>query len=137
MLKNGIAVKAFIVNDNKLLIVKRSSDDVHNPDLWEIPGGRLSLGEDPRAGLVREVKEETNIDIEVLNPINVQHFERDDGQVITLLVFLSKPLSDSILLSDEHSDFEWISLDDCKFKLSKYFHDEVDLFKKLDMARVL
>jgi len=35
------AVKAFIVDDNLLFIIKRSDKDVHKPGIWEIPGGRL------------------------------------------------------------------------------------------------
>ncbi len=33
-----LAVKAFIVNDGKVLIVKRALDEAHKPGIWEIPG---------------------------------------------------------------------------------------------------
>jgi len=56
-----LAVKAFIVHKNKLLIVKRAKDEVHMPEIWELPGGRLNPGEDPFIGIIREIREETGL----------------------------------------------------------------------------
>ena len=55
----SLAVKAFIVHKNKLLIVKRAKNDVHMPSIWELPGGRLNPGEDPSVTAKREFFEET------------------------------------------------------------------------------
>jgi len=130
------AAKAFIVKNNKLLIIKRRSNDVQKPNIWEIPGGRLELGENPFEGIKREVKEETNLDIEVLHPLNIGHFNRDDGQTITMLIFLCKALNDDVKISEEHSDFDWVELENCKEKLSDYFHEEVDIFNKLELNKL-
>jgi len=132
-----IAVKSFIINNDKLLLVKRATDDVMKPSVWEIPGGRLSLGEDPKEGLKREVKEETGIDIEVLHPINVRHFVRSDKQTITMLIFLCRAEDREVKLSEEHSDFVWASIDDCKEKLTDFFHPEVDIYNKLELYKHL
>lgn len=125
-----IAVKSFIVNDkDELLLIKRESDDSHCPGVWEIPGGRIEPSEDPFEGLRRETKEETGLDVEVLNPLKVQHFVRDDGQKITMIIFLCRPVSDSVNLSEEHTDYEWSDLDDALSKLHPAFHDEVRIYK--------
>ena len=80
MVEFRVAVKSFIINDNnELLILKRSKDAGHMAEIWEIPGGRLEIGENPISGLKREIKEETGLDIDVLHPFNVRHFTRDDG----------------------------------------------------------
>jgi len=84
------AAKAFIINDGKLLLIKRRPTDVQTPNIWEGPGGRLEIGEDPILGLKREVREEVGLDIEVVMPFSVKHFNRDDGQTITLTIFLCK-----------------------------------------------
>ncbi|MBI2545644.1 NUDIX domain-containing protein [Candidatus Woesearchaeota archaeon] len=107
-----IAVKAFIVHDGKLLILKRRSKDTHKPNEWDIPGGRLEPGENPFSGLQREAKEETNLDIEIIAPLGVQHFVRDDKQQITMIIFLCKSFNDSVQLSDEHTGFAWKSVHD-------------------------
>ncbi|MBW2999368.1 NUDIX domain-containing protein [Candidatus Woesearchaeota archaeon] len=131
----AISAKSFIVNDNKLLIIKRSPDEVQKPNIWEIPGGRLESGEDPFEGIKRETKEETGIDIEVLHPINIRHYTRDDGQAITMLIFLCKALNNNIKLSKEHTGFEWIPLENCKEKLAHFFYEEVDKFNKLGLHK--
>ena len=116
-------------------MIKRRPNDVQKPSIWELPGGRLELGENPVTGIKREVKEETGIDIEVLHPFSVNHFTRADGQNITMLVFLCKGLSDEIKISEEHTGFEWVPLENCKEKLSDYFHKEVDVFNKLELFK--
>ena len=132
-----IATKAFIVKENQLLIIKRNSNDIQKPNIWEIPGGRLNLGEDPVEGLERETKEEIGINIEVLHPISIRHFKRDDGQTITMIIFLCKPVSTNILLSKEHTDFEWIKIENCKNKLAPFFYKEVDIFNKLELEKLI
>ena len=126
-----LAAKSFIVKDNKLLVIKRRPSDVQKPSIWEIPGGRLELGENPFEGLRRETKEETGLDIEVLNPLTVRHFTRDDNQRITMIIFYCKPITSEVNLSEEHTDFEWLDLSSCKEKLAEFFHKDVDAFNGL------
>jgi len=131
MKEPGIAVKSFIINrKNELLLIKRRDNDPNAAGSWEIPGGRLSSGENPFEGLKRETKEETGLDIEILNKLNTQNFTRGDGQKITMLIFLCKPLSNSISLSEEHTNYEWTDLDTALSKIHKGFHEEIKIFKK-------
>lgn len=105
------AAKAFIVKDGAVLLLKRRPNDVHCPAAWDIPGGRLNLGESPYLGLARETKEETGLEIEIQKPLDVHFFTREDGQVITLMIFLCSPKSEEITLSEEHTEYQWLKLD--------------------------
>ena len=105
-----VAVKAFIVQDKKFLLLRRRSNDVHKPDTWDIPGGRLEIGEDPFEGLKREVLEETKLEVDVLLPVDIHHFIRDDGQKITMIVFLCKPQGGDVQISEEHQEYKWADL---------------------------
>lgn len=132
MVKRFKAAKALIVKDNSLLIIKRSLTDVQKPGIWELPGGRINGGEEIKTGLVRETKEETGINIEIIKPLNLRNFTRDDGQKIAMTLFLCKPLGSNVMLSKEHTDFEWIPLDKSKDKLDEFFHAEVDIYNNLN-----
>lgn len=53
-----IDVRAFILKDQKLLMVKETSDD-----LWSLPGGWADVNESPSEAVIREVKEETGFEV--------------------------------------------------------------------------
>lgn len=129
----AFAAKSFIVNENKLLIIKRSDDNVQKPGIWEIPGGRLNPNEDQIVGLKREIKEETNLDIDVIKPLTIRKFTREDNQKIELTNFLCKlpdALNNKLKLSKEHTDYEWVELNKVKDRITDFFHKEVDLIKQ-------
>jgi ADP-ribose pyrophosphatase len=58
-----LAVGAFIIKNNKLLIVKKSPYENIDAGLWTIPGGKIEKDEPIIDGLKREVKEEVNLEI--------------------------------------------------------------------------
>jgi len=127
--------KAFIINDRKLLLIKRRADDVHKPGVWEIPGGRLDLGEDPYLGLKREVKEEAGIEIIVLQPLSVNYFTRDDSQVITGIVFVCTTQNTHVVLSEEHTEFDWVEIKKAKEKIFEPMQKEIDRFFELGLDK--
>ncbi len=61
-------VVGLIVNEQgEILLAKRNQPE--NPaihDKWEFPGGGIELGEQPEAALLREVKEETGLDVKIV-----------------------------------------------------------------------
>lgn len=67
-----IYVVAFILENNKVLIAKRSEAAKLFPGYYELPGGKVEFGEKPESALARELKEELNADIEVLHQSNCQ-----------------------------------------------------------------
>ncbi|KTD36617.1 Mutator MutT protein [Legionella nautarum] len=54
-------VRSFILQDNKLLLVKERSDG-----LWTLPGGFADINESPSEAVIRETKEETGFDVSAL-----------------------------------------------------------------------
>ncbi len=60
----GLSVKAVIEDDaGRILMLRRSESSTVWPGLWDLPGGKPDLGEPFDAALVREVKEETGLDV--------------------------------------------------------------------------
>jgi mutator protein MutT len=67
-----VGVGAVIVSAGRVLLVKRRYDPLAGR--WSIPGGTLELGETLEAGVVREMREETGLEIEV-GPV-IEVFDR-------------------------------------------------------------
>ena len=138
MVSFAIAVKGFIVNSKgDILSIKRRPNDVHTPDEWEIPGGRLNNPEeDPFYGLKREIQEEVGLEVEIVHPLMVNHFVRDDGQKITMIIFLCKALSENVKLSDEHTEFVWVSPEKSRDKIVYHFHKCIDRYEKYFLGKI-
>lgn len=107
------AQKAFIINEGKLLLIKKSENAPVEPNKWEVPGGRIKFGESVEDHIKREVKEEVGIDIEVGEPFDIWTFfyettqNTDKIQVVAVARFC-KPKSLNINFLD-HDETDYIS----------------------------
>jgi len=122
-----VTVKALLYYNNKFLIVKRSKISQKEYGFWEFPGGRLEFSEDPREGLIREIKEEVSIDATIEFPVSIWDHVKPNDHIVGI-TFLAKAASDKIVLSDEHDDYKWISKDE--FKNYKVFPKILEEFKE-------
>jgi 8-oxo-dGTP diphosphatase len=52
---------AIVLHDDRILLVRRSITERFLPGVWGVPCGKLDPGEDPAAGAIRELKEETGL----------------------------------------------------------------------------
>ena len=61
------------------MLIRRSQSETFLPGMYELPGGKVVFGETPRNALVREFREETQIDINVVEPIREFSYTSDNG----------------------------------------------------------
>lgn len=105
-LTHAIAVKAQIWRDGQLLIIKRAPDDDYYAGYWDVPGGSLHKGETIDDGLRRETREETGLEVSRVRPLTTwSHGEGDEFELG--LSFLATADTDTVTLSDEHTEFAW------------------------------
>ncbi len=108
-----IVLGGAVIKDGKILILQRHENEEIYPGMWELPSGKRELLESSDASLIREVKEETGIDVEIIMPFSVFDYQIEKEREIrdsTQINFLVKPISGAdIKLSDEHQNYAWIS----------------------------
>lgn len=106
-----VVVYALIKNSkNEFLIIKRARHD-SMPGVWEMPGGTLEFGEGLEEGVKREVMEEVNLDVEVLNPINFD--SRVKGNLfkthkVRIAFKVNLKAKFDVKLSRDHSEYRWV-----------------------------
>ena len=82
-----IVVSIALINDlNEILLSKRPKNK-HLGGFWEFPGGKVEVNEVPEHALIREIKEELNIDIKnkCLAPLSFSEFNYKEFQLLLLL----------------------------------------------------
>lgn len=106
------AVEAIIIVDNKVLLLKRSMTKKVAPGAWCVPSGGIDAGETPEEAIIREVKEETNLDVESFEIIKT--YPRPAGGVFTGTFYQYRvtTTSTNVTISDEHTEFRWVNIGD-------------------------
>lgn len=98
-------VAAIIKNEDKILATKRGYGEFIN--MWEFPGGKIEPGETKKQALVREIKEELNVEI------NVDKFALDiEYQYPNFYLFMSCfmcSIKEGSIELLEHNDGKWIT----------------------------
>ena len=115
----AVAVSAFIQDDDGRILMIRRTDN----DLYSIPGGQLELGETLAQAAVREVREETGIECEVVGVVGLYSDPKhvisyDDGEVRQefSICFRARYISGTTRTSTESKEVFWISKDDLEGK---------------------
>jgi 8-oxo-dGTP diphosphatase len=81
-----LVAAAIVIQGGKVLLTQRKKDS-HLEGLWEFPGGKIEAGEDPRAALVRELREELGVETEVGDIVEVTFHRYEDAEKAVLLLF--------------------------------------------------
>jgi 8-oxo-dGTP pyrophosphatase MutT (NUDIX family) len=104
-----ISVKGVLIHEGRVLLLLNERGE------WDLPGGRPDPGEDHRAALEREVREETGLVVDVGIALDEHLFEvlpdKLPGRFVRILPFACRLLGDTdIVLSHEHLQTRWLPL---------------------------
>jgi len=113
-------VVAFVSRGDRFLVLRRVGDSALGTtmagDVWELPGGKVAVGEDHRAALAREVREETGLEVEVGELVCALCHAYED-RAVTLRAYLCAPADPGIGNPERGVPREtarWVTLDDCR-----------------------
>ena len=113
------ATKAFVVHKGKVLILKESPKyaDGTNAGKFDVPGGRVQPGQRFDESLLREIKEETGLEVKIGRPFFANEWRpriRNEEWQIIGTFFECASETDEVVLSADHSEFAWINPADYK-----------------------
>lgn len=107
-----IVLAGVIVKNGKILILQRHKNESIFPNMWELPSGKREFLEPSKRCLLREIKEETGLDINIIMPFFVFDYQIKKPTEIrdsTQINFLVKPRGNKdVILSSEHQAFAWV-----------------------------
>jgi mutator mutT protein len=125
-----IEVTASIISrDNKVLIAQRPADD-KLAGKWEFPGGKIEPGETPEECLKREIQEEFDVEIEVLEFFGQSIYAYNSGK-IKLMAYLCKWISGNFTLK-VHTRIRWVDYNE--LDLYDYAPADIPLAEKLKLT---
>ena len=110
-----VSVEIILMHEDKILLTKRSTEAIVAPGVWNVPAGKVKFNEIPAEAAIREVKEETNMDLEGLKEIHVRTFEGQTASepiyrlIYTYVVKVSEHQLKNFQLNDEHSESRWVT----------------------------
>ena len=99
-----IGVFGIIFDEQKRVLLAHRTDY----DLWNLPGGRLEANESPWDGVIREIKEETGFDAEVIKIAGVSFKPEKNNVVFT---FLCRVVGGKIASSRESDKVEYFEIE--------------------------
>jgi len=111
-----IVLGGVVMKDGRVLILQRHKNEDVYPNMWELPSGKREPLEPSENSLIREVREESGLDVKTVIPFSVFDYQIEKPDEIrdsTQINFLVTPANDKdVVLSEEHQAFVWIIRDE-------------------------
>ncbi len=114
------ACGVILIENGKVLLVKRRYEP--RVGMWTLPAGFVEADEDAAACAVREAKEETNLDIEIVRLFNVYSAFDDPRTPVVLVVYLGRRTGGEVACGDDASDARFFDLDELPREIAFQAH---------------
>lgn len=124
--KHIVSAAAIVINDNnELLLIKGPRRG------WEMPGGQVEEGESLSQAAIRETKEESGIDIEIIRFCGIF---QNVGNSICNTLFLAKPVGGNLIKSPESLDSGFFPIEEALEKVEwKDFRQRIEYCLRPEM----
>ena len=106
-----VSVGAVVIDGQRVLLVKRGQEPLKGR--WSLPGGVVEAGEELHAAVVREVREETGVNVQVGGVVEVlDRITRDaDGRIefhYVIVDYLCQAAGGSLACASDADDAQWV-----------------------------
>ena len=122
-----VGVGVIIICNGRILLEKRKSEP--GKGKWSIPGGLVELGEEVEQTVIREVKEETGLEVEKPEHIDVvSNLEMDEkGRIkyhFVIIDYFVKLKGGKLKASSDAAELRWVEFSEVeKYDLTKIFRE--------------
>lgn len=119
VMKLFVGTKAIVHFNGTFLLLRESSQykDGSEEGKWDVPGGRIESDETLDEGLLREVQEECGLRVikkQLLGAYDGFPVIRGEKCHVVRLYFLCEANTDTVMLSQDHDAYQWITPDDVR-----------------------
>ncbi len=107
-----ISVVCAIIEQDGLVLCALRSEHMSLPGKWEFPGGKLEVNELPEEALIREINEELNIEIKIIEPLPTAEHAYVPEKIIQLIPYRCVIVGNERPRATEHSELRWVKRDE-------------------------
>lgn len=123
------AVAVVIQRDNQILLCRRSLQSRNQPGKWENPGGEVDGNETPEIAIIREIKEELGVDLQVNRKLYQDNFKSEDD-IWQVTIFSGSIIGEpKAMISEETIEVKWFDMSKLKeVDLASYTQQDFQKF---------
>ena len=124
----NVAMGIILDSKGKILIAQRNLQKNFG-GMWEFPGGKQEVGESSEDALIRELKEELSIDVEVLR--SFPPYDYKDEKIKISFYPIQCKIVGGMIVNNEHEEVKFISINEIdNFEFAPPDYETVDLVKE-------
>lgn len=101
-----VSIKGVVVLKDRAVLLRNERDE------WELPGGKLEVGEDPMECVRREIEEELSLGVEVGEILDCWLYNIQGKVEVLIVTYACIPLRGTIALSHEHKEVGTFTLEE-------------------------
>ncbi len=119
-----------LVEDGKILLIRRASEPFRGE--WAVPGGRIEDGESAEECAVREMKEETGLDVEPIRLTGIYSDPKRDPRGIIAAAYIVRRIGGEIRGGDDAAEARWFDIGSMPHLCSDHGKIVADALAQLD-----
>ncbi len=133
-MKREFSAGGIIINNGQVLIIKNAAMRDKNKAYWGFPKGHINPGEKSEEAAIREIKEETGVEVEIVKKLGESRyvFTKDGEKIFKLVVYFVMNYKSGELKpqQDEVLEVKWVELEEA-LKILSFKKDKEMLQKAL------